>query len=340
MNFEHHYCNQGEEKNHTSCNKIDKQYFEVEEVYIAGNLCEGVWKIGKNIGEPSATGKIFLACCSEKCKYVLKEVYFSQRSQEQRSMGYLQMTKDKFLNEVYIQKYLAENNLAPDVYQIFLNSEKGAFIMDGMKDTARRAIIDIIDEGVDVREKINGVLTSVYELIERIHNLGIYHGDTHLNNFMRKNETENWLLIDFGMSGFSGSTKDFKHDYVNIYTDLNVLKGEDNNYGVYLDEHIQRLYEKIKSMDEGKKEEDESEDESEEESDEILFLIEKVNERIIQYQTDIEQKKTKNLIDKIGKTIEQLENKIEELQPGGKSLKLLKQYQKKLVELEDEADQL
>lgn len=316
-------CTSSKENRPSACNKINKEFFEVEKVYVGENSCKGVWEVKRQLGEKSASGQVYLTCCSENCNYVMKQVYF-KRSQEQKNEGYVDTEPDAFLKEVRIQKFAADQNLAPKVYDVFLNKINGAFVMESMKsDTAKREIISIMednDKSDDMKEEeIRNILDSIYDLIEHLHSIGVYHGDTHLNNFMRRSKDAEspWLFIDFGIAKIVNEEKRlnidelYKDDYVRVYSDLEHLSEENRDYYDYLNPMVKELYRKVKKM------EDTSKKERSEEEIKLLNQARKKLEDYTEMANDDLYDKEK-LADEIAETSKKLDRRMANLVEDGK----------------------
>lgn len=288
------------------CHRLDKSFFNIEKV-IEGKECDTVWNVKSQIGEPSNSGKIYNVCCDQKCKYVLKEVYF-HRSEEQKEQGYTTTNVSNFLNEIKIQKFLSEHKLAPEPYDIFLNKEKGAFVMSALGTTSLRKILDVVNGDLSRVKKfeiIEDIFKNIYTILDNLHKLGVYHGDPHLNNFMTQLNDDKLYVIDFGYSKMGDMDNNLiADDYIRLLTDLikrtDDIEREGKGNHIYLLPHIEDIKAKIMIYSK-----------SQEESKEEKTLLEKAHTKFQEYK---DSTLTPEDIPRIEHTKRVLDNRINGLQ--------------------------
>jgi tRNA A-37 threonylcarbamoyl transferase component Bud32 len=162
----------------------------------------------------------------------------------------------------------------------FLGQKEAVIIMDKIEgDTINSKLIEIIEnakkeEKNENEEKIKQVKTEIFKIYESVktsldnlHYQNIYHGDSHLENFMyettseTKQETTIWI-IDFGHSCIDVGTKNVKtlEDYMCLRTAFTILsksKTRQKNgtfilkgYSIYLEDIIKSLNTQIVKLEE------------------------------------------------------------------------------------------
>jgi tRNA A-37 threonylcarbamoyl transferase component Bud32 len=190
------------------CNK--NKYFKADKVFIGNKICENAWEIGAQIGSESSIGNVFNTCCRKDCNYVAKIINFNTN-----------YTQNNFINEINLQYKFSKIDIAPKVYEAFLDKKTGIFIMDPMKATADFLIKEILDEDITENEKIlqiEYILDNIIRLLSIMHDKGYWHGDTHLNNFMLSIDNQ-WKVIDFGKCALI-EVDEFEIDYETLMANL------------------------------------------------------------------------------------------------------------------------
>jgi serine/threonine protein kinase len=253
---------------------------KLESIYSDKSCPNGIYVVTNNrIGEQSAFGKIYEACCHKTCDYVAK----------------WQPDIEVALKEAEIQHIVSQENLSSTIHNVWICDSGVIIIMDSLISTALNDLKEITDEqeaNTEVirpnvlrelfkkalaeigkpewfekitlktlnqfkkyREIINKaihknnldiqeipeisysttipdndqqikhkttILNEVVSLLKRIHTMGYYHGDTHLNNFMRDREG-NYKMIDFGMSGLIRTDDNVDKDFLKVEASLIAL---------------------------------------------------------------------------------------------------------------------
>lgn len=160
---------------------------------------KGKWKINEEFEIGSGQyGTVFAACKHTDCKYVMKVIPFSAKYN----------FKD-FNNEVETQKEIAALGLTIPVEDSWRCPKKlGVIIMKSLEMTVRSFFLEAPEE--DIEELFRGIEI----LIDKLHDLGYYHGDNHFGNIMMKRVEElgentvftslgiyKLYLIDMGKAG-------------------------------------------------------------------------------------------------------------------------------------------
>lgn len=87
--------------------------------------------------------------------------------------------------------------------------------------------IYVIGEDSNEDKKIKkDILKSLLDLLKQLHSLGIVHGDTHLNNFMKMIGDNRYYLIDFGESKINPTEQDVKKDFLRLKRDVEELSSQ------------------------------------------------------------------------------------------------------------------
>jgi len=86
------------------------------------------------------------------------------------------------------------------------------------------------------------IIEQMAEIVSKIHELGIIHGDLTLKNFILKDN--DLYLIDFGLSFFSHSIEDKATDLV-VLKDIFSLEGKEELFDYFLEHYKQKDKEKI-----------------------------------------------------------------------------------------------
>ncbi len=197
--------------------------------------CSGKeWVIKGRTGEDSVHAKVYGACCKDKCDYVMKVEKFLDKPPS---------------DENDIQVIAANMGLGPKVVDSFTCDNNSFIVMDALKQTAMDLIKKYHNPLVHLR-----IIKDCCDLLEKFHQKGYVHGDSHLNNFMvdylnsnleksllTKNPQESYNLLNpkYYMIDFGHSQKYEKflvrEDYIKMYLHL-------RNYyeGILLDSEIEK----------------------------------------------------------------------------------------------------
>ena len=223
----------------------------------------------ESTGAVSNVAEIFPVSLSGQNKYIGKVIPYSVTPGGWRGI----------ISEIKIQNKAHQKALAPEILMYFLGQYKSVIIMDKIEgDTINSKLIEIIENAKEeakkekneheiisqAKKKILQIYESVKTSLESLHTKGIYHGDSHLENFMYESKQENTIwIIDFGHSCIDVDTTSKKHvkileDYMclrSAFTILSksktreqgkfVLKG----YSIYLEDIIMSLNEKILELE-------------------------------------------------------------------------------------------
>lgn len=157
------------------------------------------YKKGDQMGQPSLFGSIYYTCCDEEnkppknCNHITKIVKFNNRRE------YL-----NFYDEITSHQIAAKAGLAPAIVKVYLSEKQGIIIMQKMKETLwelmRRNMNLFITLKIPeerVREHAYVWASEVGGLLVKFHRLGMFHNDTHANNFMLDDKVKLYM-IDFG----------------------------------------------------------------------------------------------------------------------------------------------
>lgn len=128
-------------------------------------------------------GTVYMACCNEDCKFVVKSVNHSPST-----------TFDSVQKEVAMQQEFAAQGLAPRILEAFMCDDKSYIISEAksrtLDSTCDRLAGDWTNDGWDFERDPNkkrwlvGLLQQAIFLLERAHDAGLMHDDAHLQNFM------------------------------------------------------------------------------------------------------------------------------------------------------------
>ena len=158
-----------------------------------------VCKSNRNCGYVMKVVRIDYSCRS--CKKYEKVLRGFKRTNPSEShdleVGTESVTREKFLNEVELQKEAARENIAPPIidYWICKNPSVGVIIMPMLVKTLK----DVwTDSSVSVEQK-EIYKSEANALLSKLNKLKIQHGDSHTENFMFDKQGK-LKLIDFGMS--------------------------------------------------------------------------------------------------------------------------------------------
>jgi tRNA A-37 threonylcarbamoyl transferase component Bud32 len=216
-------------------------------------------------GSTSNVAVIFPVCLSDSEKYIGKVIPYSVTPGGWTGI----------INEIKIQnKAVTRKCKVPKIIMYFLGPNEAVIIMDKIEgDTINSKLIEIIenakkeDETIEeVKKKISLIYESIKTSLKTLHDLEIYHGDSHLENFMyeSKHENEIWI-IDFGHSSIDVRTQSEKNvkileDYMCLRTAFTILsksKTREKNgkfilkgYSIYLEDIIKSLNGKILELEE------------------------------------------------------------------------------------------
>ena len=235
------------------------------EIFVKNNIKDNLTKCQietEAMGASSNVAEIFPVCLSNEDKYIGKVIPYSVTPDGWRGI----------ISEIEIQNKAVTNDCkVPQIVMYFLGLDNAVIIMDKIEgDTINSKLIEIIENAKEQKDhkeakvKILQIYESVKISLESLHTNGIYHGDSHLENFMYESKQENTIwIIDFGHSCIDVDTTSKKHvkileDYMclrSAFTILSksktreqgkfVLKG----YSIYLEDIIMSLNEKILELE-------------------------------------------------------------------------------------------
>ena len=223
-------------------------------------------------GAPSNVAEIFPVCLSDQNKYIGKIIPYSVTPGGWTGI----------ISEIQIQNRAAVSCKVPKIVMYFLGTEKAVIIMDKIEgDTINSKLIYIIEKAKDnQKEKIESAKREILQIykavkisLDKLHENEIYHGDSHLENFMyeskhqsehqseheSKEENEIWI-IDFGHSSTDTTKKNVKilEDYMclrSAFTILSKSKTKEGGkfvlkgYSIYLEDIIMLLNTEIVKLE-------------------------------------------------------------------------------------------
>jgi tRNA A-37 threonylcarbamoyl transferase component Bud32 len=197
----------------------------LEKFYCSGVDCNNLYTItNKGLGKFSAHAKIYEACKNENCDFVAKWMLEGpDRDPDEESDLYLKPIKP--IEEALFQYRASQYNLAPKVRQVWQCNKGIIIIMDALSTTAGDILkhleynqtskynisnINSIEDYLEYRpisipdseEQKNikiDIVNKMINIINKLHKIGISHGDAHLDNFMFDKEGKIYF-IDFGFS--------------------------------------------------------------------------------------------------------------------------------------------
>jgi len=146
--------------------------------------------------------------------------------------GIRQNTREDIINEINLQNSCAAIGLCPGVTDAWFSLTGGVMVMDLYEMTARQLLLKYTD--ITDRQKI---LANIVTLLDKLHRLGIYHGDLHLDNIMiRENNASSkytdsnyvYSFIDFGKGGRFDrmDSQRIHNDYIEIAAHIQDLADE------------------------------------------------------------------------------------------------------------------
>lgn len=167
---------------------------------VTGGICKEPWTIETYVSK-GKFGHVWLACCGKNCDYVLKYVCFKDCDNE-----FKPMMNTELINEIALQKCAAEKDLAPNIIEEWIcDNDKGAlYIAEAMEMTIEDLLIMYQDPKI-----WQNIFQHVFQLIKRLHDIGIIHRDAHFENIMVKaqktgknywEQDYKYKFIDFGIA--------------------------------------------------------------------------------------------------------------------------------------------
>jgi len=111
---------------------------------------------------------------------------------------------EKFFNEIICQIKVSEIGLAPMVQEIWKCKDTLLIIMNKLP---KLTLQDYLENSKVIDRDKRSMVQKAFVIIDRIHEIGVLHGDCHMRNFIINGE--DMMMIDFGDSQyFGGSIKD------------------------------------------------------------------------------------------------------------------------------------
>ena len=164
--------------------------------------CQNGWRIIRRTGVQSTVGEIWISKCDdgdkESDKYIMKIVNYGQATHQGLT------SEEQLLKEVTFQHRASQQGLAPPIYQVLMKEQRGMIIMRIAGEATLLEVIEEILEDDEIpvdekRDRINRYLMGAIDIVRRLHENGILHGDPHLNNIML-DRNDRMSIIDFGLS--------------------------------------------------------------------------------------------------------------------------------------------
>jgi len=211
-------CRDREEETDTKCfiEDIvdDEEYASL--VFYNGDGC-AMYKKGGQMGHKSAYGVVYHTCCGEEepCHHITKIVKFSTDHD-------IKQQQFNFHKEVMLQQKVAKAGLAPPIVTSYITPTQGIVVMEKMNKT----LLDHMNEYLiyaqlhnlstaEIERTAQIFATNMGDLLIRLHQQGIYHGDAHLNNVMT-NRDNRLIFIDFGLSSSDEYDNEVNHPHLNV----------------------------------------------------------------------------------------------------------------------------
>jgi len=137
------------------------------------------------------SGSVHEVCKHNKdCDHVMKIIIFNPEF-------FPDSDRKQFLKEVELQKEAFRLGVAPEIIDSWIceNPDIGVIIMP----TLQKTLGDVLRD-VNVKKEVkDGYVKDAFEILHTLHQNNIYHGDSHLQNFMV--DFNNKLkIIDFGFA--------------------------------------------------------------------------------------------------------------------------------------------
>lgn len=188
-------------------------------------------------------GQIWQACMEKDCTYILK---YQPYKEEDELLGTPKVDREFVLNEVRMHKMLSDLGLAPKLVDSWLCENGGVMIMKALSIT----VSSYIKHNIDNERDCIAMVIKCLGLLNKLHILGYYHGDSHIDNMMldRRRLSETGELeeftpyrlyfIDMGLSDILPEDKEEK---------LLKIKNDYIIFGTSLHEYYDRKYEEFKA---------------------------------------------------------------------------------------------
>ena len=200
-----------------------------EIIYKSGESCNHKWLPRNEIGTDGTYGEVWSACCESNCNHALKYMPFND--------GVRINTREDIINEINVQNACAVYNLCPTIQDAWISPNGGVMVMNLYKMTAKQLLLQFDN----ILDRIQ-ILANIITLLDKLHRIGVYHGDLHLDNIMVDYQpydditnTSKYIdtnyrysFIDFGKGG-RFTNMDDKHiydDYVEVAAHLRDLCDE------------------------------------------------------------------------------------------------------------------
>lgn len=172
-------------------------------LYMYDDRCrQNGWRKIEQTGVRSTIGEIWISKCDdgnkESDRYIMKIVNYGQATHQGIT------SEEELLKEVTFQHRASQQGLAPPIYQVLMKEQRGMIIM---RIAGEATVLEVIEEILaddeipvdEKRDRINRYLMGAIDLVRRLHENGILHGDPHLNNIMLDRDGR-MSIIDFGLS--------------------------------------------------------------------------------------------------------------------------------------------
>lgn len=108
--------------------------------------------------------------------------------------------RSDFENEVRMQEEASEIGLAPEIHQVWVSNTQntGTIIMDALLPPDWTSVQSYTDSKTDIKD-VSGVFEELIEPVSRLYDeIGVIHGDLHLNNIFYNRKEGKYMFIDFG----------------------------------------------------------------------------------------------------------------------------------------------
>jgi tRNA A-37 threonylcarbamoyl transferase component Bud32 len=164
---------------------------------------DGRYQPGKRIGADSASGIILVLCDKEKPK-CNEENYNGYIVKYQNTRNTLQKEVDK---QIAVYNIDTESPIAPNIITPVIQCDNGEMvIMEYIEgNTFAQIVPELFKCFMTNRDELLKIMAETFQILDKLHEANMYHGDLHINNIMRKvdrqTKKKKMILIDFESIG-------------------------------------------------------------------------------------------------------------------------------------------
>lgn len=104
---------------------------------------------------------------------------------------------NKLKIEIKCQNLASKYKLAPKIKQFYIHDNYVYIVMDNLFYYGYHSLLNVLKENIIIKKK---VFNNLFKKLNKLHEIGVYHGDLHFNNIFYNKKTNDVIMLDYGRS--------------------------------------------------------------------------------------------------------------------------------------------